>query len=114
MYVFILCQSLPDQDEKTMTCRSRGMEESMEYGEIMKPRISNHKEIYFISFNFFYLSAPLHPIPSPWKFQHPFHGRLTSNMSCKHCEQQVSFLPGHMIKNLVYAIGYLNLCFACL
>ncbi|XP_029018129.1 ubiquitin carboxyl-terminal hydrolase 30 isoform X2 [Betta splendens] len=48
-------ESLPDQDEKTMTCRSR---------------------------------APLHPIPSPWKFQHPFHGRLTSNMSCKHCEQQ--------------------------
>ncbi|KAM7416641.1 hypothetical protein PAMA_018612 [Pampus argenteus] len=48
-------ESLPDQDEKTMTCRSR---------------------------------APLHPIPSPWKFQHPFHGRLTSNMSCKRCEQQ--------------------------
>ncbi|KAF3695810.1 Ubiquitin carboxyl-terminal hydrolase 30 [Channa argus] len=32
--------------------------------------------------------APLHPIPSPWKFHHPFHGRLTSNMSCKRCEQQ--------------------------
>ncbi|XP_051923740.1 ubiquitin carboxyl-terminal hydrolase 30 [Hippocampus zosterae] len=32
--------------------------------------------------------APLHPIPSPWKFQHPFHGRLTSNMLCKRCEQQ--------------------------
>ncbi|KAF7661987.1 hypothetical protein LDENG_00248600 [Lucifuga dentata] len=32
--------------------------------------------------------APLYPIPSPWKFQHPFHGRLTSNMSCKRCEQQ--------------------------
>uniref|UniRef100_A0A7N8YAZ5 Ubiquitin carboxyl-terminal hydrolase n=1 Tax=Mastacembelus armatus TaxID=205130 RepID=A0A7N8YAZ5_9TELE len=46
---------LPDQDEKSMTCRSR---------------------------------APLHPLPSPWKFHHPFHGRLTSNMSCKHCEQQ--------------------------
>ncbi|KAM6930426.1 ubiquitin carboxyl-terminal hydrolase 30 [Xenentodon cancila] len=30
--------------------------------------------------------APLHPIPGPWKFQHPFHGRLTSNMSCKRCE----------------------------
>lgn len=34
------------------------------------------------------IRAPLHPIPSPWKFQHPFHGRLTSNMSCKRCEQQ--------------------------
>ncbi|AWP07083.1 putative ubiquitin carboxyl-terminal hydrolase 30 isoform 2 [Scophthalmus maximus] len=32
--------------------------------------------------------APLHPITSPWKFPHPFHGRLTSNMSCKRCEQQ--------------------------
>uniref|UniRef100_A0A3B4B3N0 Ubiquitin carboxyl-terminal hydrolase n=1 Tax=Periophthalmus magnuspinnatus TaxID=409849 RepID=A0A3B4B3N0_9GOBI len=31
-------------------------------------------------------SGPLHPIPSTWKFQHPFHGRLTSNMSCKRCE----------------------------
>lgn len=32
--------------------------------------------------------APLHPIPCLWKCQHPFHGRLTSNMSCKRCEQQ--------------------------
>lgn len=32
--------------------------------------------------------APLHPIPCSWKCQHPFHGRLTSNMSCKRCEQQ--------------------------
>uniref|UniRef100_A0A3Q0S9L1 Ubiquitin carboxyl-terminal hydrolase n=1 Tax=Amphilophus citrinellus TaxID=61819 RepID=A0A3Q0S9L1_AMPCI len=32
--------------------------------------------------------SPLHPIPSPWKFQHPFHGRLTSNMFCKRCELQ--------------------------
>ncbi|XP_024130587.1 ubiquitin carboxyl-terminal hydrolase 30 isoform X1 [Oryzias melastigma] len=32
--------------------------------------------------------APLHPIPGPWKFPHPFHGRLTSNMSCKRCETQ--------------------------
>ncbi|KAF3850845.1 hypothetical protein F7725_012617 [Dissostichus mawsoni] len=49
-------QSIPDQDEKTTTCRSR---------------------------------APLHPIPSPWKSQNPFHGCLTSNMSCKRCEQQL-------------------------
>uniref|UniRef100_A0A3B4B3L6 Ubiquitin carboxyl-terminal hydrolase 30 n=1 Tax=Periophthalmus magnuspinnatus TaxID=409849 RepID=A0A3B4B3L6_9GOBI len=33
--------------------------------------------------------TPLHPIPSTWKFQHPFHGRLTSNMSCKRCEHLV-------------------------
>uniref|UniRef100_A0A3Q2QQP8 Ubiquitin carboxyl-terminal hydrolase n=1 Tax=Fundulus heteroclitus TaxID=8078 RepID=A0A3Q2QQP8_FUNHE len=32
--------------------------------------------------------APLHPIPGPWKFHHPFHGRLTSNMSCKRCNIQ--------------------------
>ncbi|XP_059843861.1 ubiquitin carboxyl-terminal hydrolase 30-like isoform X1 [Hypanus sabinus] len=31
---------------------------------------------------------PLLPPPRPWKFQHPFHGRLTSNMVCKQCEQQ--------------------------
>ncbi|XP_069475552.1 ubiquitin carboxyl-terminal hydrolase 30 isoform X2 [Ambystoma mexicanum] len=30
----------------------------------------------------------LHPMPSHWKFQHPFHGRLTNNMLCKRCEQQ--------------------------
>ncbi|XP_038670740.1 ubiquitin carboxyl-terminal hydrolase 30-like isoform X1 [Scyliorhinus canicula] len=32
--------------------------------------------------------GPLLPPPSPWKSQHPFHGRLTSNMVCKRCEQQ--------------------------
>ncbi|XP_061762524.1 ubiquitin carboxyl-terminal hydrolase 30 isoform X1 [Nerophis ophidion] len=32
--------------------------------------------------------APLHPIPSSWKFPHPFHGRLTSIMLCKRCEHQ--------------------------
>ncbi|CAL9708352.1 unnamed protein product [Knipowitschia caucasica] len=34
------------------------------------------------------IQAPLYPIPSTWKFQHPFHGRLTSNMLCKRCEHQ--------------------------
>ncbi|XP_004691014.1 PREDICTED: ubiquitin carboxyl-terminal hydrolase 30 isoform X2 [Condylura cristata] len=29
-----------------------------------------------------------HPTSSHWKSQHPFHGRLTSNMVCKHCEHQ--------------------------
>nr|XP_044988764.1 ubiquitin carboxyl-terminal hydrolase 30 isoform X3 [Jaculus jaculus] len=28
------------------------------------------------------------PTSSHWKSQHPFHGRLTSNMVCKHCEHQ--------------------------
>ncbi|KAJ8286069.1 hypothetical protein GJAV_G00034210 [Gymnothorax javanicus] len=32
--------------------------------------------------------GPLLPISSPWRSQHPFHGRLTSNMICKRCEQQ--------------------------
>ncbi|XP_020371567.1 ubiquitin carboxyl-terminal hydrolase 30 [Rhincodon typus] len=32
--------------------------------------------------------GPLLPPPSPWRSQHPFHGRLTSNMVCKRCEQQ--------------------------
>ncbi|XP_062999744.1 ubiquitin carboxyl-terminal hydrolase 30 isoform X2 [Elgaria multicarinata webbii] len=30
----------------------------------------------------------LHPVSSHWKLQHPFHGRLTSNMVCKHCKHQ--------------------------
>ncbi|XP_025745116.1 ubiquitin carboxyl-terminal hydrolase 30 isoform X2 [Callorhinus ursinus] len=29
-----------------------------------------------------------HPTSNHWKSQHPFHGRLTSNMICKHCEHQ--------------------------
>ncbi|XP_068167746.1 ubiquitin carboxyl-terminal hydrolase 30 isoform X2 [Antennarius striatus] len=48
-------ETLPNQDEETMICRSR---------------------------------VPLHPIPSPWKCQNPFHGRLTTKMSCRRCEQQ--------------------------
>uniref|UniRef100_A0A671QDA6 Ubiquitin carboxyl-terminal hydrolase n=1 Tax=Sinocyclocheilus anshuiensis TaxID=1608454 RepID=A0A671QDA6_9TELE len=32
--------------------------------------------------------CPLHPIPSLWRTRHPFHGRLTSYMACKRCEQQ--------------------------
>ncbi|NXP25180.1 UBP30 hydrolase, partial [Scytalopus superciliaris] len=28
------------------------------------------------------------PVSNHWKSQHPFHGRLTSNMVCKHCEHQ--------------------------
>ncbi|XP_063310751.1 ubiquitin carboxyl-terminal hydrolase 30 isoform X1 [Pelobates fuscus] len=30
----------------------------------------------------------LRPIPNHWKSQHPFHGRLTSTMICKHCQHQ--------------------------
>ncbi|NXX75157.1 UBP30 hydrolase, partial [Urocolius indicus] len=30
----------------------------------------------------------LPPVSHHWKSQHPFHGRLTSNMVCKHCEHQ--------------------------
>ncbi|XP_008937070.1 PREDICTED: ubiquitin carboxyl-terminal hydrolase 30 [Merops nubicus] len=30
----------------------------------------------------------LPPMSEHWKSQHPFHGRLTSNMVCKHCEHQ--------------------------
>ncbi|XP_076855252.1 ubiquitin carboxyl-terminal hydrolase 30 isoform X2 [Brachyhypopomus gauderio] len=32
--------------------------------------------------------GPLHPVPSLWRTQHPFHGRLTSYMACKRCERQ--------------------------
>ncbi|XP_072271458.1 ubiquitin carboxyl-terminal hydrolase 30 [Pyxicephalus adspersus] len=30
----------------------------------------------------------INPIPRQWKTQHPFHGRLTSNMVCKNCQHQ--------------------------
>ncbi|KAK2522856.1 Usp30 [Columba guinea] len=30
----------------------------------------------------------LPPVSDHWRSQHPFHGRLTSNMVCKHCEHQ--------------------------
>ncbi|XP_066466016.1 ubiquitin carboxyl-terminal hydrolase 30 [Tiliqua scincoides] len=29
-----------------------------------------------------------HPLSSHWKLQHPFHGRLTSNIVCKNCKHQ--------------------------
>ncbi|XP_031425906.1 ubiquitin carboxyl-terminal hydrolase 30 [Clupea harengus] len=32
--------------------------------------------------------GPLHSMPSLWRNQHPFHGRLMSYMACKHCKQQ--------------------------
>ncbi|XP_033025118.1 ubiquitin carboxyl-terminal hydrolase 30 isoform X1 [Lacerta agilis] len=32
--------------------------------------------------------GPPPPVLSHWKLQHPFHGRLTSNMVCKHCKHQ--------------------------
>ncbi|NXK85647.1 UBP30 hydrolase, partial [Formicarius rufipectus] len=34
------------------------------------------------------VAGSLPPVLSHWKAQHPFHGRLTSNMVCKHCEHQ--------------------------
>uniref|UniRef100_A0A672T822 Ubiquitin carboxyl-terminal hydrolase n=1 Tax=Sinocyclocheilus grahami TaxID=75366 RepID=A0A672T822_SINGR len=34
------------------------------------------------------IGGPLHPIQSLWRTRHPFHGRLTSYMACKRCEQQ--------------------------
>ena len=39
------------------------------------------------------VSGSPHPTSNHWKSQHPFHGRLTSNMVCKHCEHQVNTLP---------------------
>ncbi|XP_026575207.1 ubiquitin carboxyl-terminal hydrolase 30 [Pseudonaja textilis] len=32
--------------------------------------------------------GPLYPVPNRWKRRHPFNGRLTSHMVCKHCKQQ--------------------------
>lgn len=96
----MLYQSLPDQDEKTMTCRSRGKESEIS-GSLDHEFTENY--IYKTIFCF---AAPLHPIPSPWKFQHPFHGRLTSNMSCKCCEQQVSLIKLRKWKTSEFVLGF--------
>ncbi|XP_060106379.1 ubiquitin carboxyl-terminal hydrolase 30 [Heteronotia binoei] len=34
------------------------------------------------------MSETPHSVSNHWKLQHPFHGRLTSNMICKHCRHQ--------------------------
>ncbi|NWU95474.1 UBP30 hydrolase, partial [Upupa epops] len=34
------------------------------------------------------MRGSLPPVSPHWKSQHPFHGRLTSNMVCKHCDHQ--------------------------
>lgn len=80
-----LYQSPPDPVEKTMICRSRGKETK----KLWSLDYTNAKDC-ISTVLIFHFAAPLHCIPSPWKSPHPFHGRLTSNMSCKRCEQQVS------------------------
>uniref|UniRef100_A0A669CT89 Ubiquitin carboxyl-terminal hydrolase n=1 Tax=Oreochromis niloticus TaxID=8128 RepID=A0A669CT89_ORENI len=63
---------------------------SLEEERDRQPKVTNLFDMHSLEVIHFsrYISSPLHPIPSPWKFQHPFHGRLTSNMFCKRCELQ--------------------------
>nr|XP_014349122.1 PREDICTED: ubiquitin carboxyl-terminal hydrolase 30 isoform X2 [Latimeria chalumnae] len=61
-------ESQTETGQKQIHCRSRGIPKDM----------SNSN----------FSIGPPQPMPSHWRSQHPFHGRLTSNMVCKGCEQQ--------------------------
>uniref|UniRef100_A0A3P8U8J9 Ubiquitin carboxyl-terminal hydrolase n=1 Tax=Amphiprion percula TaxID=161767 RepID=A0A3P8U8J9_AMPPE len=61
---------------------------SLEEERDRQPKVTHLFDIQSLEASCHPPTSPLHPIPSPWKFQHPFHGRLTSNMSCKRCELQ--------------------------
>ncbi|KAL4636133.1 ubiquitin carboxyl-terminal hydrolase 30 isoform X1 [Arapaima gigas] len=71
---------------------------SLEEERDQQPKVTHLFDMQSLEVNSLYAAAPrcrspplcrpLHPLPSPWKSHHPFHGRLTSNMACKRCEQQ--------------------------
>ncbi|KAG8455706.1 hypothetical protein GDO86_001772 [Hymenochirus boettgeri] len=50
--------------------------------EFLELQAEPEKQIHFRT------QVPAYPLPRQWKLQHPFHGRLTSNMVCKQCQHQ--------------------------
>ncbi|KAI4876682.1 hypothetical protein NFI96_012359 [Prochilodus magdalenae] len=71
-----------ESSEKTISCRSRVLFINSQ-GMIHHPHGTCSVGVWTIE-----EQGPLHPIPSLWRTQHPFHGRLTSYMACKRCERQ--------------------------
>uniref|UniRef100_A0A4W3IXI7 Ubiquitin carboxyl-terminal hydrolase n=1 Tax=Callorhinchus milii TaxID=7868 RepID=A0A4W3IXI7_CALMI len=61
---------------------------SLEDERDRQPRVAHLFDVRSLEFCLFIVQGPLLPLPNPWKSQHPFHGRLTSNMLCKRCDQQ--------------------------
>uniref|UniRef100_A0A8C0FY69 Ubiquitin carboxyl-terminal hydrolase n=1 Tax=Chelonoidis abingdonii TaxID=106734 RepID=A0A8C0FY69_CHEAB len=72
----VLTSSLEDERERQPRITHLFDVHSLEQPEITQKQISCRT------------TGSLHPMSSHWKSQHPFHGRLTSNMLCKHCKRQ--------------------------
>lgn len=109
-HTFCVLYQTPPVQEETVTCISRGKHSE----RVMGLTVSSKSIIFHLCYHCFSFAAPLHPIPNPWKFQHPFHGRLTSNMLCKRCGHQVSLFdwftnPVHC--NAAHAFSFFSLLF---
>ncbi|XP_037231583.1 ubiquitin carboxyl-terminal hydrolase 30 isoform X2 [Falco biarmicus] len=72
----VLTSSLEDERDRQPRVTHLFDVHSLEQPEITQKQISCRTR------------GSLPPVSSHWKSQHPFHGRLTSNMVCKHCEHQ--------------------------
>ncbi|KAF2986585.1 hypothetical protein EK904_009210, partial [Melospiza melodia maxima] len=72
----VLTSSLEDERDRQPRVTHLFDVHSLEQPEIIQKQISCRTR------------GCLPPVSNHWKSQHPFHGRLTSNMVCKHCEHQ--------------------------
>ncbi|KGL73132.1 Ubiquitin carboxyl-terminal hydrolase 30, partial [Tinamus guttatus] len=72
----VLTSSLEDERERQPRVTHLFDVHSLEQPEITQKQINCRTR------------GSLPPMSNHWKSQHPFHGRLTSNMVCKHCEHQ--------------------------
>ncbi|XP_029880604.1 ubiquitin carboxyl-terminal hydrolase 30 isoform X1 [Aquila chrysaetos chrysaetos] len=72
----VLTSSLEDERDRQPRVTHLFDVHSLEQPEITQKQISCRTR------------GSLPPVSNHWKSQHPFHGRLTSNMVCKHCEHQ--------------------------
>ncbi|XP_052547027.1 ubiquitin carboxyl-terminal hydrolase 30 isoform X2 [Tympanuchus pallidicinctus] len=72
----VLTSSLEDERDRQPRVTHLFDVHSLEQPEITQKQISCRTR------------GSLPPMSNHWKSQHPFHGRLTSNMVCKHCEHQ--------------------------
>ncbi|KFO75852.1 Ubiquitin carboxyl-terminal hydrolase 30, partial [Cuculus canorus] len=72
----VLTSSLEDERDRQPRVTHLFDVQSLEQPEITQKQISCRTR------------GSLPPVTNHWKSPHPFHGRLTSNMVCKHCEHQ--------------------------
>ncbi|NXX96693.1 UBP30 hydrolase, partial [Centropus bengalensis] len=72
----VLTSSLEDERDRQPRVTHLFDVHSLEQPEITQKQISCRTR------------GSLSPVANHWKSPHPFHGRLTSNMVCKHCEHQ--------------------------